>query len=91
MVSDKGVREVVLLNKARKIHFEEDRDPPRVWAESGSNFGAIARQAAQKGLAGLEWAAGIPGILGLLLIQQLQNVCDNSQASVIHKHPGPQF
>lgn len=64
LVSDAGVREVVILNRARAVHFDEDREPPTVWAEAGANFGLIARQAAQRGLAGLEWAAGIPGTLG---------------------------
>ncbi len=35
-----------------------------VWAESGANFGLLARKAANNGLSGLEWAAGIPGTLG---------------------------
>jgi UDP-N-acetylmuramate dehydrogenase len=64
LVSDAGVRAVVLLNKARKVVFNQDDDPPTVTAESGSNFGAVARQAAQKDLSGLEWAAGIPGTVG---------------------------
>jgi UDP-N-acetylmuramate dehydrogenase len=64
LVSDAGVRAVVVLNKARKVTFDLKGDPPSVTAESGSNFGAIARQAAQKGLTGMEWAAGIPGTVG---------------------------
>lgn len=64
LVSDAGVRGVVLLNRARQVEFQEANEPPRVWAESGANFGLIARQAASRGLAGLEWAAGIPGTLG---------------------------
>lgn len=62
LVSDAGVRDVVILNKARKVSF--DLEAPSVWAESGTNFGALARQAARKNLAGLEWAAGIPGTVG---------------------------
>jgi UDP-N-acetylmuramate dehydrogenase len=62
LISDAGVREVVVLNKARKVRF--DMETPSVWAESGSNFGALARQAGRKGLSGLEWAAGIPGTVG---------------------------
>jgi UDP-N-acetylmuramate dehydrogenase len=58
------VRQVVILNHARAVRFGEDRQPPRVWAESGANFGLVARQAAQRGFAGLEWAAGIPGTVG---------------------------
>jgi UDP-N-acetylmuramate dehydrogenase len=64
LVSDAGVRSVVVLNKARKITFDENSDPSTVLAESGSNFGAVARQAAQHSLSGLEWAAGIPGTVG---------------------------
>jgi UDP-N-acetylmuramate dehydrogenase len=64
LVSDAGVRAVVVLNKARKVTFKLDDSPPTVTAESGSNFGAVARQAAQKNLTGLEWAAGIPGTVG---------------------------
>lgn len=64
LISDTGIRGVVIHNRARAVRFEETAHPPRVWAESGANFGVIARQAAQKGLSGLEWAAGIPGTIG---------------------------
>lgn len=64
LVSDRGVRGLVVLNRARLVKFEINRTPPMLWAESGANFGLIARQAAQHGLAGLEWAAGIPGTVG---------------------------
>ncbi len=65
LISDSGVRQVVILNKAKKVAFNEEiEDTPTIWAESGSNFGSLARQAAQKGLSGLEWAGGIPGTLG---------------------------
>ena len=64
LVSDAGVRGLVVLNRARQVRFEEFSQPPLVWAESGANFGLVARQAASRGLAGLEWAAGIPGTIG---------------------------
>ncbi len=73
LVSDAGIRGIILLNKARKYQFSEhpfSQDPLpglpfcTVWAESGANLGALARQAARRGLGGLEWAAGIPGTLG---------------------------
>lgn len=35
-----------------------------LWCESGASFAALARQMARDGLAGIEWAAGIPGTLG---------------------------
>ncbi|MBN2502060.1 MAG: UDP-N-acetylmuramate dehydrogenase [Anaerolineales bacterium] len=64
LVSDAGVRELVLLNRARTVRFGGKPGAVALWAESGANFGAIARQAAQKGYSGLEWAGGIPGTVG---------------------------
>jgi len=64
LVSDAGVRGVVVLNRARKVRFDEKSSPPTVWAESGANLGRVARLAAARGLAGLEWASGIPGTVG---------------------------
>ena len=63
LVSDKGVREVVLLNKAKAIRFESGGQPS-VWAESGATFSQLAHRAASKGLSGLEWAATVPGTVG---------------------------
>ena len=64
LISDAGVRQVVVLNRAKKIIFNPQSLHPTVWVESGVNFGALARQAATHGLSGLEWAAGIPGTVG---------------------------
>jgi UDP-N-acetylmuramate dehydrogenase len=62
LVSDAGVRGLVILNRARTIQFSQD--PCTVFAESGTNFGIVARQAASRGYSGLEWASGIPGTIG---------------------------
>jgi len=64
LVSDAGMRGVVVLNRARKITVDVESDPPGIWAESGANFGMVARKAAISGLSGMEWAATIPGTLG---------------------------
>ena len=63
LVSDRGVREVVVLNKAHALRFEAG-DAPQVWAESGAGFSQLAHRAAARGLAGLEWAATVPGTVG---------------------------
>lgn len=68
LISDRGVRGLVIINRARQVRFDLSAEPPTVWAESGANFGLIARQAAFQSLAGLEWAAGIPGTLGGALV-----------------------
>jgi len=64
LVSDMGVRQMVIINKARQIRYELDQMPLTVFAESGANFGLMARQCSRRGLSGLEWAAGIPGTVG---------------------------
>lgn len=64
LVSERGVRGVTIINRTRAVKFDQQAEPPRVWVESGANFGALARQAAAHGLGGLEWAAGIPGTVG---------------------------
>ena len=64
LVADEGVREVVLLNKARERRFIEDEAGTHIWAESGSTLGTLARLSAERGWTGLEWAATVPGTLG---------------------------
>ena len=63
LISDKGVREVVVLNKAKEVQFETG-DSPTVWCEAGVVFSNLANRCASKGLAGLEWAATVPGTVG---------------------------
>ena len=63
LISDKGVRGITVLNRAKAVRFEND-DPPKVWAESGVVFSNLANRCAPKGLSGLEWAATVPGTIG---------------------------
>jgi UDP-N-acetylmuramate dehydrogenase len=64
LVADEGVREVILLNKARARRFYEDEAGLHVWAESGAMLGTLARLASDRGWSGLEWGATVPGTLG---------------------------
>ena len=63
LVSDKGVRGVVVMNRAKGVKFHVS-DQPSVTVESGVVFSNLANRCASKGLAGLEWAATVPGTLG---------------------------
>lgn len=63
LVSDKGVRGVVVLNRAKEVRFESG-DQPSVWCESGVVFSNLANRCASKGFTGLEWAATVPGTIG---------------------------
>ncbi|MGB8213201.1 MAG: UDP-N-acetylmuramate dehydrogenase [Anaerolineales bacterium] len=64
LVSDQGVRGVVIINRARLLKFNSQAEPPTVHAETGVTPNDIAQRAARLGLAGFEWAAAIPGSLG---------------------------
>ena len=65
LISDAGIRELVLINEAKEIKFlDGDSEHPLLWAESGASFGSLARRAGSKGWSGLEWASGIPGTVG---------------------------
>jgi UDP-N-acetylmuramate dehydrogenase len=63
LVSDKGVRGVVIFNRAKKVTFHTG-DQPSVTAESGVVFSNLANRCASKGFAGIEWAATVPGTVG---------------------------
>jgi UDP-N-acetylmuramate dehydrogenase len=64
LVSDAGIHEVIVINRSKNIRFMEESDPITVFAESGVNFGGLARQAAIRGLSGLEWVNSVPGTVG---------------------------
>ena len=78
LVSDAGIRGLVILNKARQIKF---RRSPRVRetlaqsglgqtstrnvkCQSGVILPTLARECIKRGLGGLEWAIGVPGTVG---------------------------
>jgi UDP-N-acetylmuramate dehydrogenase len=63
LVSDKGVRGVVVLNRAKAVKFHAGSQP-KVTVESGVVFSNLANRCATKGFAGLEWAATVPGTIG---------------------------
>ena len=63
LVSDRGVRGVVVLNRAKAVRFHNG-DQPSVTVESGVIFSNLANRCASKGLSGLEWAATVPGTIG---------------------------
>ena len=61
LVSDTGIRGLVILNKARRLEF---LGGGRVRAESGVLLPTLARECIARGLSGVEWAIGVPGTLG---------------------------
>ena len=63
LVSDKGVRGITVLNRAKAVRFENGSQP-KVRVESGVVFSNLANRCASKGFSGLEWAATVPGTIG---------------------------
>ncbi|MFN2119318.1 MAG: UDP-N-acetylmuramate dehydrogenase [Anaerolineales bacterium] len=63
LIGDKGIRGVVVLNRARNLRFDTGPSPS-VWTESGVVFSNLANRCAARGLSGLEWAASVPGTIG---------------------------
>lgn len=64
LVSDRGVRGVVVLNRAKTVRFHNGSEEPTVTAESGVVFSNLANRCTAKGYAGLEWATTVPGTVG---------------------------
>ena len=62
LVADRGVRGMVIVNRAARLDFDVEKGTVR--AEAGALLAALAREAVERGLAGLEWAAGLPGAVG---------------------------
>ncbi len=61
LISDRGVRGLVVINACRSI---ERREGNVILAESGVNLAGLARQAMRWGLSGLEWCVSVPGTVG---------------------------
>lgn len=64
MVSDRGVRGLVIMNRAKHASFRHIGASVICTAESGANLSSLARQCIRNGLGGLEWAISVPGTVG---------------------------
>jgi UDP-N-acetylmuramate dehydrogenase len=65
LVSDAGIRGLVIGNGYREIRLDEtDATGPVVIAGAGAPFAGLARWTMRAGLSGLEWAVSVPGTVG---------------------------
>lgn len=60
LVSDAGVRGLVIVNHCRQIAVTGTT----VTAESGAPLAGLARRTIRQGLSGLQWAVSVPGTVG---------------------------
>ena len=74
LVSDAGVRGLVIQNRCRQVTVldalpensidQEQQVTQFLLAESGANMAGVARTSVRHGLTGLEWAVSVPGTIG---------------------------
>jgi UDP-N-acetylmuramate dehydrogenase len=90
LVSDAGVHGLVIVNRAARIEFglvkdfaEDGKAEEAAWAETGAQLAVLAREAVGRGLAGLEWAAGLPGTVGGAVVGNA-GAFEGDIASVLH-------
>ena len=69
LVSDEGVRGLVVLNKATGYVLEETGGGFTLVADSGVMLPRLAGEIAKRGAAGMEWGVGIPGTVGGAVVQ----------------------
>ncbi len=60
LVSDEGVRGLVVVNRVSKMAFND----ATVTVTAGTSLTILARKCAARGLAGFEWAVSVPGTVG---------------------------
>ncbi|HEX9117470.1 MAG TPA: UDP-N-acetylmuramate--L-alanine ligase, partial [Anaerolineae bacterium] len=68
LVSDQGIRGLVIANAARGVSVENlaalPGGQPQIVADSGLPLAGLARWAMREGWTGLEWAVSVPGTVG---------------------------
>jgi len=64
LISDQGVRGLVVINDVSEVTFGDWHDGRNVAATGGMGLTVLARKCQSHGLAGLEWAASVPGTVG---------------------------
>ena len=64
LVSDLGVRGLVIINKAKEMKFSVRGVQARVEVDAGVGLITLARDCIERGYAGMEWAISVPGTIG---------------------------
>lgn len=64
IVSDQGIRGLVIKNQSAEISIERGEHFARVVVESGSSTNIVVRKTIDEGLEGLEYFLGVPGTIG---------------------------
>jgi len=60
LVSDRGVRGLVVIDKVNDLHIEGEK----ITVSAGMSLTVLAHKLAARGLSGFEWAVSVPGTVG---------------------------
>jgi UDP-N-acetylmuramate dehydrogenase len=86
LVRDGGIRGVVM--GLEKACAKMEMNPPSVKAGAGVSLAALAKEAAKQGLSGLEFASGIPGLVGGSLAVNAGawggSLCDRLRSALVY-------
>ncbi|QPC81923.1 UDP-N-acetylmuramate dehydrogenase [Phototrophicus methaneseepsis] len=64
LISDQGVQGLVIVNQLASVQQERQGDTYKVVASAGMGLVKLTRYCQQHGIAGIEWAVGVPGTVG---------------------------
>lgn len=64
VISDRGIRGLVVLVRAQAWRVETEKDPPLLVADAGLPMARAATEAQRAGLGGMEFGLAIPGTVG---------------------------
>jgi UDP-N-acetylmuramate dehydrogenase len=64
LVSDQGVRGLVVINSITEVEMGDWHDGRNLAATAGTSLTILSRRCASFGLSGMEWAVGVPGSVG---------------------------
>lgn len=64
LISDKGVRGLVVINDVSEVIFDTWHEGRNVAVSGGMGLTVLARKCQSRGLSGLEWAVSVPGTVG---------------------------
>jgi UDP-N-acetylmuramate dehydrogenase len=64
LVRDTGFAGLVVRYRDQELRVDRAGTAPRAWVGAGAPMAGTARRLARQGLAGLEWAEGLPGTIG---------------------------
>lgn len=83
LISDRGFRGLVVVNRIAQMEFGDWMGGRRASVSAGTGLQIFARACAARGLAGMEWAVGVPGTIGGAIINNAGAHGADMAASVV--------